>query len=53
MTNETPESKRIARSLASFDPEIASAIHHELERQSTGIELIPSENFVSEAVLEA
>lgn len=53
MTNETPESKRIARPLASFDPEIASAIHHELERQSTGIELIPSENFVSEAVLEA
>ncbi|MGH9573761.1 MAG: serine hydroxymethyltransferase [Candidatus Acidiferrales bacterium] len=53
MTNETPQSKRIARSLASFDPEIASAIQHELERQSTGIELIPSENFVSEAVLEA
>ena len=53
MTNETPESRRIARSLASFDPEIASAIQHELERQSTGVELIPSENFVSEAVLEA
>ncbi|HKQ87163.1 MAG TPA: serine hydroxymethyltransferase [Candidatus Acidoferrales bacterium] len=53
MTNETPESRRIARSLASFDPEIASAIQHELERQSTGIELIPSENFVSEAVREA
>jgi glycine hydroxymethyltransferase len=53
MTNETPESKRIARSLASSDPEIALAIQHELERQSMGIELIPSENFVSEAVLEA
>jgi len=53
MTKETPESKRIARSLASVDPEIASAIQHEVERQSTGIELIPSENFVSEAVLEA
>jgi glycine hydroxymethyltransferase len=53
MTNETPESKRIAQSLASFDPEIAAAIQHEVGRQSTGIELIPSENFVSEAVLEA
>ena len=53
MTNETPESKRIARSLASFDPEIAQAIQHEVERESTGLELIPSENFVSEAVLEA
>jgi glycine hydroxymethyltransferase len=53
MTNETPESKRIARSLASSDPEIAAAIGHEVRRQSTGIELIPSENFVSEAVLEA
>ncbi len=53
MTNETLESKRIAQSLASFDPETAVAIQHEVERQSTGIELIPSENFVSEAVLEA
>ncbi len=43
----------MARPLASFDPEIASAIQHEVQRQSTGIELIPSENFVSEAVLEA
>jgi len=53
MTNETPESKRIARSLAESDPEIAEAVLHERRRQSTGIELIPSENFVSEAVLEA
>jgi glycine hydroxymethyltransferase len=53
MTNETPESKRIARPLASADPEIAAAIQHECQRESTGIELIPSENFVSEAVLEA
>ena len=53
MTNETPESKRIARSLAESDPEIAHAILQERRRQSTGIELIPSENFVSEAVLEA
>src|SRR5579872_7450683 len=53
MTIETPESKRMARTLASSDPEIAATIDHEVRRQSTGIELIPSENFVSEAVLEA
>jgi glycine hydroxymethyltransferase len=53
MKNETPESKRMARSLAESDPEIAGAIARELNRESTGIELIPSENFVSEAVLEA
>ena len=53
MTNETPESKRIARRLADSDPDVFAAIEHEVRRQSTGIELIPSENFVSEAVLEA
>ncbi|MDD5567102.1 MAG: serine hydroxymethyltransferase [Patescibacteria group bacterium] len=35
------------------DPEVASAIQAELKRQREGIELIPSENFVSLAVLEA
>ncbi|MDD5476278.1 MAG: serine hydroxymethyltransferase, partial [Syntrophales bacterium] len=35
------------------DPEIADAIHKETKRQSGKIELIASENFVSEAVLEA
>ena len=53
MTYETPDSKRIGRSLEAVDPEIAAAIDHELVRQSTGIELIPSENFVTEAVLHA
>jgi glycine hydroxymethyltransferase len=53
MTHETLESKHIGRSLGAVDPEIAAAIEHELIRQSTGIELIPSENFVSEAVLHA
>ncbi len=43
----------MARSLAAVDPEIARAIEHELERQQTYIELIASENFTSEAVLEA
>jgi glycine hydroxymethyltransferase len=39
--------------LANFDPEIALAIRHETERQEFSLELIASENFVSERVLEA
>jgi glycine hydroxymethyltransferase len=39
--------------LAEVDPLIASAIDHEVARQANGLELIASENFVSEAVLEA
>lgn len=35
------------------DPEVADAIELELKRQQTKIELIASENFVSEAVMEA
>jgi len=35
------------------DPEVAAAIDAELARQRSSIELIASENFVSEAVLEA
>ncbi len=35
------------------DPEVASAIAAELNRQQNKIELIASENFVSEAVMEA
>ena len=41
------------RSLAESDPEIAAAIGNELHRQNSGLELIASENFVSQAVLEA
>lgn len=41
------------RSLADTDPEIAAAIRNEVRRQSEGLELIASENFVSHAVLEA
>ena len=41
------------RPLSEVDPEIADALRDEGRRQGTGIELIPSENFVSEAVLEA
>src|SRR5260370_19353860 len=39
--------------LAEVDPLIASAIDQEVARQANGLELIASENFVSEAVLEA
>ena len=39
--------------IAKIDPEVASGIADELNRQCTKIELIASENFVSEAVLEA
>jgi glycine hydroxymethyltransferase len=41
------------RPLAEVDPEIAGAIENEQRRQHEGLELIASENFVSEAVLEA
>jgi glycine hydroxymethyltransferase len=44
---------RFARPLAQADPEIAAAIEHETRRQHEGLEMIASENFVSEAVLEA
>jgi glycine hydroxymethyltransferase len=39
--------------LKTVDPEIYEVIRRETERQAFGLELIPSENFVSEAVLEA
>ena len=39
--------------LASADPEVAAAIRREEQRQREGIELIASENYVSEAVLTA
>ena len=41
------------RLLDEVDPEIAEILREEARRQATGLELIPSENFVSEAVLEA
>jgi glycine hydroxymethyltransferase len=40
-------------SLKTVDPEIYEVIRRETERQAYGLELIPSENFVSAAVLEA
>jgi glycine hydroxymethyltransferase len=47
------EQERMARPLAEVDPEIAQAIRDEAERQHSRLELIASENFTSEAVLEA
>ncbi|HNT34051.1 MAG TPA: serine hydroxymethyltransferase [bacterium] len=39
--------------LEKFDPEIAELVFKEQERQETSIRLIPSENYVSRAVMEA
>ena len=39
--------------LADIDPEVAKALRGEAQRQQRNLELIASENFVSEAVLEA
>ncbi len=47
------KSSSMSRGLPEVDPEIAAAIDHETRRQHEGLELIASENFVSEAVLEA
>jgi glycine hydroxymethyltransferase len=40
------------RPLAEVDPEIADVLQHELERQQRTLELIASENFVPQAVLD-
>ncbi len=45
--------QRMSRPLYEVDPEVATAIDNEVRRQHEGLELIASENFVSEAVLEA
>ena len=41
------------KNLKKQDPKIYKAIQGELKRQREGMELIASENYVSEAVLEA
>ena len=43
----------MSRPLYEADPQVAVAIDNEVRRQHEGLELIASENFVSEAVLEA
>ena len=47
------EQDRMARPLAEVDPDIYDAVRKEIGRQHSGLELIASENFTSEAVLEA
>jgi len=46
-------SNRMERPLSEADPDVFGAIENEQRRQHEGLELIASENFVSEAVLEA
>ncbi|MBM3765527.1 MAG: serine hydroxymethyltransferase [Acidobacteria bacterium] len=41
------------KTLAQADPEVYEAIQQEVERQNSRLELIASENFVSEPILEA
>jgi glycine hydroxymethyltransferase len=47
------EQQALSRPLAEVDPQVYDAIRQELERQNSRLELIASENFTSEAVLEA
>ena len=49
----TWERREPGAALVATDPEIAALISDETRRQSEGLELIASENFVSPAVLEA
>src|SRR5277367_1829588 len=49
----TEANSRMQRPLDVVDPEIAELLRDEAQREATGLELIPSENLVSEAVLEA
>ena len=49
----TDANERMKRPLQLVDPQIDTLLQEEARRQATGLELIPSENLVSEAVLEA
>ena len=49
----TEANTRMQRPLDKVDPKIADLLREEAVREATGLELIPSENLVSEAVLEA
>jgi glycine hydroxymethyltransferase len=49
----TEANNRMQRPLNEVDPQIAELLREEAVREATGLELIPSENLVSEAVLEA
>ena len=47
------EQEKMGRPLAEVDPQVFEAIQQETRRQQSQIELIASENFTSEAILEA
>lgn len=49
----TEADERMQRPLEVVDPQIAELLRAEARREATGLELIPSENLVSEAVLNA
>jgi glycine hydroxymethyltransferase len=53
VTATTSAGARVDASLADVDPQIAELVEAEAERQAEKIRLIPSENYVSRAVLEA
>jgi len=43
----------LSKSIKQMDPEITQIINNEFKRQESGIELIASENYCSQAVMEA
>jgi len=53
LTRIEPGGARSGGTLSEQDPEIASVLRREARRQALNLELIASENFVSEPVLEA
>ena len=53
MTHTTDANDRMNRPLDGVDPQIADLLREEARRQATGLELIPSENLVSEADLDS
>ncbi len=53
MTPALTEQQRMRRPLAEADPEVFAMIGNETDRQHTRLELIASENFTSEAILQA
>src|SRR5437773_8402393 len=53
MPSSSSSDKRMSLPLSTTDPEVAAAVDAEVIRQHDGLEMIASENFVSEAVLEA
>jgi glycine hydroxymethyltransferase len=53
LTHTTDANARMNRPLEVVDSAISNLLREEAVRQATGLELIPSENLVSEAVLEA